>query len=177
MTTELTSRSQSSNEPVILKLMDGDPFFQRIREIYDNLARRAYELFDGRGRQDGHDLEDWFRAESELLNPVPVEISEADGQLIVRADIPGFREKDIEVRVDPHRLIISGKREQIRDQKKKKTLYSERRSDEVCRVLDLPEEVDSDKVKATLQDGTLEITLPKAHPAKKIPVSVAVKAA
>lgn len=177
MSSELTSKSQSSNQPAMLKLMEGDPLFQRIGEIYNTLTHRAYELFEGRGREDGHDLEDWFRAESELLNPVPVEISEADGQLIVRADVPGFREKDIEVRVEPHRLIISGKREQIRDQKKKKTLYSERRSDEVCRVLDLPEGVDSDRVKATLQDGTLEITLPKAHAAKKIPVSVAVKAA
>lgn len=177
MTHELTSRSQSSNQPAIFKLRDGDPFLQRMGEIYDNLARRAYELFDGRGRQDGHDWEDWFHAEAELLNPVPVEISDADGQLIVRADLPGFREKDIEVRVEPHRLIISGKREEIHDQKKRKTLYSERRSNEVCRAIELSEDIDSDKAKATLQDGTLEVMLPKAHLAKKIPVSGAVKAA
>jgi HSP20 family protein len=168
MTTKLTSRSQSSNQPEILKLMDGGPFFQRIREISDTLARRAYELFEGRGRQDGHDLEDWLRAESELLNPMSAEISEADDQMVVRADVPGFKEKDIEVRVEPHRLIISGKREQIHDQKKKrKTLYSERRSDEVFRIIDLFEEIDPDKVRATLQDGTLEVALPKADPAKK----------
>ncbi len=177
MNTELAPRPQSSNQPSRLKLMESDPLFQRVGEIYDALARRAYELFDGRGRQDGRDWEDWFRAESEILNPVPVEIGEADGQVIVRADLPGFREKDIEVRVEPHRLIISGKREQIHDEKKRKTLYSERRSDEVCRVIELAEKVDSEKAKATLQDGTLEVMLPKAHPAKKIPVSVAVKAA
>lgn len=104
MTTELTSRSQSSKHPAVLKLMDGDPFAQRMTGIYDTLARRAYELFEGRGCQDGHDLEDWFRAESELLNPMPVEISEAEDQLIVRAEVPGFRDKDIEMRVEPHRL-------------------------------------------------------------------------
>jgi HSP20 family protein len=87
MSSELTSKSQSSNQPAMLKLMEGDPLFQRIGEIYNTLTHRAYELFEGRGRQDGHDLEDWFRAESELLNPVPVEISEADGQLIVRAEV------------------------------------------------------------------------------------------
>ena len=177
MTHELTSRSQSSNQPAILKLRDGDPFLKRMDEIYANLARRAYQLFDLRGRQDGRDLEDWFRAETELLNPTPVEISEAGDQVIVRADVPGFRDKDVEVRVGPHRLIISGKREQIHDQKKGETVYSERRSDEVCRVIELSEDVDSDKAKATLQDGTLEVMLPKAHPAKKMPVSVAVRAA
>jgi HSP20 family protein len=177
MTTELTSRSQSSKQPAMLKLMENDPFFRRVEEIYDALARRAYELFDGRGREHGHDWEDWFRAESELLSPMPVKISEADDQVIVRADLPGFRDKDIEVRVEPHRLIISGRREEISDRTKRKTLYSERRTDEVCRMLDLPEEVDSEKVKATLRDGTLEVTLPKTHPSKKVPVSVAVKAA
>lgn len=175
MTTDLTSRSKHSNQPAILKLTDGDPFFERMKEISDILTRRAYELFEGRGRQDGHDLEDWFRAESELLNPMSPEISKADDQIVVRADVPGFKEKDIEVRVEPHRLIISGKREQIQDQKKRKTVYSEKRSDEVFRMIDLSEEIDFDRVRATLQDGTLEVTLPMADPAKKI--SSAAKAA
>ena len=71
--------------------MDGDPFFQRMREISDTLARRAYELFESRGRQGDHDLEDWFRAESELLNPMPAEISEAGDQVVVRADCAGLQ--------------------------------------------------------------------------------------
>ncbi len=172
MTTELKTKSRNSDQPAIFKLMDNDPFLQRMRETYDILARRAYELFEGRGRQDGHDLEDWLRAESELLNPMPVEITEADDQLIVRADVPGFRDEDIEVRVEPHRILISGKREQaIRDQKKGKTLYSEKRSNEVFRTLDLPEKIDLDNAKATLQDGTLEVVLPKAAPSKQVPTA------
>ena len=126
---------------------------------------------ENRGRQEGHDLEDWFRAESELLGPMPVEISDANDELIVRADLPGFREKDIEVRVEPHRLIISGKREQVHEQQKRKTIYSDRKSDEVFRMVGLSEEIDPNKVKATLQDGTLEVELPKAHLSRKIPVS------
>ena len=39
------------------------------------------------------------------------------------------------------------------------------------RVIDLSREVDPDTVKATLQDGTLEIALPKARPARKVPVA------
>ena len=80
MTTEPRSKSQSAKHPAVLKLMGGAPFSQRMQQVYDTLARRAYELFESRGRQDGQDLEDWFRAESELLNQMPVEISEADDQ-------------------------------------------------------------------------------------------------
>ena len=108
MTTEPTSRSQSSNQPAILKLTDGDPFFHRMREISDTLARRAYELFEGRGRQDGHDLEDWLRAESELLNPMSAEISEADDQMVVRADVPGFKKRILRYELN---LIVSSSAE------------------------------------------------------------------
>jgi HSP20 family protein len=116
-------------------------------------------------------LEDWFRAESELLNAMPVEITEADDQVIVRAEVPGLSDQDIEVRVAPHRLIITGRREQIRDQEKRKT-HSETSSCEVVRMLDLSEEIDPDEVRATVQNGTLEVVLPKAHPGKNIPDGV-----
>ena len=60
MTSEPTSKSQSAKHPAVLKLMGGAPFSQRMQQVYDTLARRAYELFESRGRQDGQDLEDWF---------------------------------------------------------------------------------------------------------------------
>ena len=162
--------SRISNQPAIFKLTDGHPLIQRLSQTYEALARRAYELFEARGHQDGHDLEDWLRAESELLNPMPVEIVEADDHLIVRADVPGFGEKDIEVGVEPHHLVISGKREQISDNTKQ-TLYAGK-SNEICRMFNFPEEIDSDKVRATRHDGTLEVVLPKAHDQKKGPIAV-----
>jgi len=166
MATELT-KSHSTKQPAILKIMDGDPFLLRMREVYNTVAQRAYELFERRGCQDGHDQDDWFHAELELLKPVPVEISDGDDELTVRAEVPGFRDQDIEVRVEPHRLVISGKQEHVREETRKKTVYSEKRSNEMFRMLELPEEVDPDKVTAALQDGTLEISLPKAHSGRK----------
>ena len=171
MTTELTSKSQRTSQPAILSLVDNDPYFRHVQDVYNAIARRAYDLFQSRGRGDGHDIEDWLFAESEMLNPVPVEISEADRELIVNADLPGFRDKDIELRVEPRRLVISGKREEVYDRTKRKTIYSEMRSREVFRVVDLPQKVDPENVKATLHDGRLEIDLPKAEPAKKIPIT------
>jgi HSP20 family protein len=171
MTTEITTKPHNLRQPAIFRMSDGESLIRRMSSLFDTLNRRAYEVFESRGRQDGHDLEDWFHAESELLGPMPLEISDADDELVVRADLPGFREKDIEVRVEPRRLIISGKRDQAYEQQKRKTVYSDRRSDEVFRLVGLSEEVDPSKVKATLQDGTLEVELPKAHPSRKIPIS------
>lgn len=168
MTTELTSKAQNTQYPRVFKLRPGSPFAQLTQQLYNAVARRAYELYESRGHQDGHDLEDWFRAEAELLNSLPVEISETDKGLIVRADVPGFGEKDIEVRVAPHRLVITGKWKLIRDER----THVEASPDETLHRLNLSEAIDPDEVTATLQDGRLEIHLPKVPPGKNIPNSV-----
>ena len=142
---------------------------KKMEDLHDAIARRAYDLFTSRGFSHGHDRADWFLAESEFLEQVPLEISETEKELKVTAALPGFTEKDIEVRVEPRRLFISGHREERSEDKKKgEVVYSERRSDQVCRAIDLPAEVDPDKVKTTLSNGELEITLPKKEVDKKL---------
>lgn len=37
-------------------------------ELEEQIRRRAYELYEGRGRTDGHDMDDWLRAESEITS-------------------------------------------------------------------------------------------------------------
>ena len=139
-----------------------------LADMQDRIARRAYELFALSGFTDGHDMEDWLFAESELFGKMPVELSQTENELTVTAGLPGFTEKDIEIKVEPRRLFITGKREEKSEDKKKgETFYSER-SNEVFRAIDLPAEVDPDKVTATLSNGELEITLPKKEIGKKV---------
>ncbi len=156
--------------PEILKLFARDPFLEHAQEINDLIARRAYELFESRGCMPGHDREDWVRAESELLLNVPMDITETETELTIRAEVPGFSERDLEVRVAPRSLCITGKRQQASEQKEGKTVYSERCSDQIFRVLDLPSQIDPDRVNATLSGGILEIKLLKVGMGKKIPV-------
>jgi len=145
-------------------------FLNKMADMDNKIARRAYELFASSGFTDGHDLEDWFLAESEVFGRMPVEVTETDKDVTVKAGMPGFTEKDIEINVEPRRLFISGTREQKSENKKKgETVYSEL-SDQVCRTVVLPADVDPNKVKATLSKGELEITLPKKEIGKKIAI-------
>lgn len=152
------------------KFEEFEKVFDRMQKIQDSIAHRAFELFAGNGQTFGHDLEDWFKAEKELLHPVHINISETDGVLQVKAEVPGFTEKELEVSVEPRRLTITGKRETKEERKEGKTVYSEHCANQILRVVDLPAEVDTAKVIATLKDGVLDFTLPKAAPAKKVPV-------
>ncbi len=155
----------------MLKLVPDDPFIEVAREINDLIARRAYELFESGGSADGHDRENWLRAESEILFHAPVDIRETETAVTIRVGGPGFSENDLEVRIAPRRLCITAQRPEASEQQEGKTVYSERRSRRIFRVLDLPSQTDPDLTEATLSGGILEITLLKAADmGKKIPV-------
>ncbi len=157
--------------PEILKFFAGDPFFERAQQINNLIARRAYELFASKGFTDGHDREDWLRAEAEILLSVPIEVTETQTELTVRAEVPGFTERDLEIRVAPRSLCITGQRQETSEQKPGQAVYSEWRSGQIFRVLELPCQIDPERVRATLSDGVLEITLSKvAEMGKRIPV-------
>jgi len=157
----------STEVTIAPKALPESSFLSKMAEIENTVARRAYELFASSGFTQGHALEDWLFAESELLGRMPIEVKENPKEVTVKAGLPGFTEKDIEIHVEPRRLFISGVREEkSQDKKKGETFYSER-SDQVFRTIDLPADVDPDKVNATLSNGELEITLPKNEIGKK----------
>jgi HSP20 family protein len=162
-----TAMQQSKASVPVTQSATGDVFDQ-IQQIHDSIARRAFELFSNNGSWFGNDLDDWFRAESELLQPVRLEMAESNDNLTIRAEVPGFSIKELDITVEPRRLTISGKHEAQEESKKGKTVYSERSAQEILRVVDLPAEVDSSKVSATLKDGILNIELPKAAHAKTV---------
>src|SRR6266446_5648208 len=148
----------------------GEPFIEPAQEINDLIARRAYELFESSGFTHDHALEDWLLAESEILLQAPVDVTETETGFTIHADVPGFGEKDLEVRVAPRSLCITGKRQELSDQKEGTTIYSERRSKHIFRVVGLPSEIDPDRVNATVSGGLLEIELLKVGLGKKVPV-------
>ena len=145
---------------------------ERMQEIHDAIARRAFELFESNGRWPGRELDDWVRAESEFIHPMQVELTESDSSFNVRAEVPGFSAKELEINLEPRRLSVTGKHETKDETKKGKTVYSELRSGEILRVVDLPAEVDTSNVSASLKDGILNIKMTKAAAPKSVRVEL-----
>ena len=138
--------------------------------LTDKIALRAFSMFVRNGRIQGHDLEDWLKAETEFLAPVPVELCETDMELAVRAKVPGFTEKELEIVIEPERLFITGKTEKKSEGNEKQTLFSEISSNEIFRTIALPAEIDPEKAAAVLKNGVLDISMHKVKPAQKVPV-------
>lgn len=141
-----------------------------IKQMFDSIARRAFQIFQSNGGVVGHDVENWFQAERELFHPAHLDVSESADSFTVCAEVPGFAAKELEVNIDGQRLTISGKREKREERKDKKCVFSEYCSGQVLRVVDLPVGVKADAATASLKDGILEVEIPKAAPAKQIPV-------
>ncbi len=143
------------------RFVEPQAIHSRMKELYDAIARRAFELFEGDGRISGRDLDHWFKAQEELLHPAHVQISESGDAIIVDAEVPGFKASELQLSLEPRRLTISGKKQSSSEEKKGNVIYSERCSDELLRSVELPVEVNASRATATLNNGILELTAPK----------------
>ena len=166
------TNAKPTSQPAIFKLTASGTFVERTRHISNAIARRAFELFEARGSEHGHDCEDWFHAESELLTPVPATVIDTDGGFTVRAELPGFTGEDVEVRAEPRCLMIYAKKRKTSEQEKGQAVLLETMSDDVFRVLELPHEIDPGNMTATVKNEVLEVILAKVSPGKKIAVGV-----
>jgi HSP20 family protein len=91
-----------------------------------------------------------------------IEMTERDGQLQVRAELPGLKPEDVKVEVTDGALVIEGERKYEHDENKKGVYRSERRYGQFYREIPLPEGADVEQAKARFNNGVLEIKLPVA---------------
>jgi HSP20 family protein len=169
--TQQSSVAPSTNTRTDLNLVSQEELFEHTQGVFDSIARRAYELFESRGASHGNDWDDWFRAESELLNPVKIDVLESGEHLIARAEVPGFSPHEIKVCIEPRSLRVSGKSDTGQDQRSGEANtdslgHSIRRAEQIFGVVELPAQVDPANAKATVRDFTLEVIVPKAAPGK-----------
>jgi HSP20 family protein len=103
-----------------------------------------------------------------------VDILEKDGNLILRAELPGLTEKQIDLKVEGNTLILKGERKMENEDKKSNYHRIESSYGSFTRSFMLPETVDLDKINAEYKNGVLTITLPQKPEVKprEIPVSI-----
>jgi HSP20 family protein len=160
---------RAKEQPLTPQKSASESAIGRMDAVFDEIARRAFQIFEGNGRVFGCDLEDWFKAERELFRPVHTELTEADESLQIKAEVPGFSEKEVEITVQPRRVVIIGKHESAdKEQKKSKVVCSETYSEQLFRIVDLPVEIETDKVTASLKNGVLVVAMPKAAKARTV---------
>lgn len=129
------------------------------RNPFDMLQREIDDVFNRVWHHD-RDL-DWNG-----VGHYPVDIRETDDNLIVEAEMPGFKRDEIEVTLEQGVLTIHAERNAEQDESKGQTHLHERRFSRVTRSFRLGQAVDENKVDARLEDGVLTLTLHKREEVK-----------
>jgi HSP20 family protein len=165
MTAQSATVMQQTKQSDVVR-QSRDEIAGQYAQVIDAIARRAFEIFERRGGLPGYELEDWIRAEAELLHPAPVSVTESEAEYIVCAEVPGFSHRDIEIFLEPRALAISGERETRHAKEDGRMILSEWGADRIFRILALLTEVDTSRVSSSLKDGILTVDLPKARISK-----------
>ncbi len=104
-----------------------------------------------------------------------VDIFEKDDKFVVKAELPGMKEEDIDVSVVGDTLMIKGEKKTETEVKEENYYRCERAYGSFYRSVPLPSTVDADKIEASFEDGVLEVTLPKSAEIKPKKIAVAAK--
>ena len=102
-----------------------------------------------------------------------IDISETDAAYKIEAELPGINQKEIDVKIDNNILTIKGKKEDIKEEKEKNYHLRERYYGAFQRSISLPNNIEPEKIKASFENGVLNISVPKSdkRAPKKIEIS------
>ena len=101
-----------------------------------------------------------------------VDIYEQDGNIVVKAELPGVDPKDVDVRVENNTLTLRGERKLDSEVKQDNYHRVERSYGTFTRSFTLPSVLDQEKIKAEYKDGVLKVIIPKHEQAKPKQISI-----
>lgn len=142
--------------------------FRDLVSLQDRMNRLFDESFRGINRGAGE--EDWALG---AWAPA-VDIYEKDGNIVLKAELPGVDPKDVDVRVENNILSLRGERKFDEEVQKESYHRVERSYGSFTRSFTLPNVIDTEKIKAEFKDGVLRMTLPKKEEAKPKQISISV---
>ncbi|MFK0278563.1 Hsp20/alpha crystallin family protein [Ensifer sp. NPDC090286] len=106
-----------------------------------------------------------------------VDLVEKEASYEITAELPGIEEKDIEVKVSNGNLTIRGEKQEVKEEKDKEYVLSERRYGSFQRTFKMPDGVKADDIAAIFSKGVLTVTIPKTKEAQQNDRKIQVKTA
>jgi HSP20 family protein len=138
---------------------------RELASIQNEMNRLFGTVFDAPAPSNGGALRRWMP---------PMDLVETGDHFVLRADLPGLTEQDVNIEVEDNVLTVSGERKAEHETTKEGYHRVERAFGSFSRSLTLPEGVDAESVAASFDRGVLEIRIPKPEQRKPRKVSIGV---
>lgn len=147
------------------EIMSFDPFGDLFaRDAFRDLRNMMRSVWQGQPSRRG-----------ELAWQPAFEVRETDDAFRIIGDVPGLATEDLDVTITGDRLMISGKREHEAKHEQREYRTYERQYGSFNRAFAIPDDVDADHIQCRLDNGVLEVVLPKKPDAKPMKRKIAVK--
>lgn len=136
----------------------------------DRLKRDMDQIFDRMFGEFGLSL-----TPREIMEKPFIDLTETEGNLVLRAEIPGADPEDLEIDVVDNMLTIKGETKQEITKRGENYHRTERRYGSFSRTIQLPCRIMIDDVEASYEKGILKIVMPKCTPESMVPVKIKLK--
>lgn len=152
---------------------------KREESLWPSLTRleremeRMMEGFWGRPFSLARDFDRFFGLPG--LREIPLEIYDEKDDLVVKAELPGVAKENLEVTLADNRLTISAEKKRATEKTEKGRYLSEVGYGRCVRTVELPSGIQSDKAKASLKNGVLEVRIPRTEEAKRREIKISVE--
>lgn len=150
-----------------------DSVLDEIGTTQRRIAARAAEIFRERGGALGRALDDWLKAEREIIWRPALEVRRTPDAFVIEAAIAGLDPKQVDVRVTPTELLLAAEVHHSDREQEGDVVLCEFVNGPLFRSFKFPEPVDPTRVSAEYRNGMLRVTAPLAHPAAKVEVQAA----
>jgi len=137
------------------------PFTHRMESMFENRFPRRW--MEGFFEPESWRLPFWSDDEEPFEVFPKIDILDKAEALVVRAEMPGIKKEDLEITIAGNRLTFEARREFREEEKKDEFYRHEMVYGRLFRAVPLPVEVKVDEVKAELENGMLEVYLPKVE--------------
>jgi HSP20 family protein len=137
---------------------------REITSIQSEMNRLFNTFFDTPTAGNGSTARRWIPA---------MDLVETDDHFVLKADLPGLKEEDVNIEVEENVLTVSGERKSEHEDKREGYVRVERSYGSFRRSLTLPKGVDAEAVTANFENGVLEVRIPK--PEERKPRRVAIQ--
>jgi HSP20 family molecular chaperone IbpA len=134
----------NSEQVIPVPVRIAETMTDEIQEMYDEITRRAYEIFQEHGGNCTLDLEDWLTAEREVLHKPDVRVEDLNCRLVVTVYVDNVSTRNIQLLVTPDAMLVH--RPATKESKK------------VFRVVQFPRRIDATKAEAQYGDGCLVLS-------------------
>ncbi len=141
---------------------DFDKLFEDYRKDLEELLWPSRSLLDRAYSMVPRLREEW---------PV-MEFEDRGSDFCLTVELPGFKKEDVEIEIEDRAVDIKASTERRHEEKTEKYTRSERAARSFHRRVVLPEEIVADKVEAKLDDGVLELIMPKKTPKKRRKIEI-----